>query len=93
MKILKFLTLKARSVFQSQQRVKILKIDIGQKCSKCHATVKLDILEGKVKGEVKNEPLGKLRIVEISRIGSNPKATMLRDESVLRIAIVYHEKD
>ena len=54
---------------------------------------KLGILEGKVKGEVKNEPLGKLRIVEISRIGSNPKATMLRDESVLRIAIVYHEKD
>ena len=57
------------------------------------AAVKMDILEGKVKGEVKNEPLGKLRIVEISRIGSNPKATMLRDESVLRIAIVYHEKD
>ena len=53
----------------------------------------MDVLEGKVKGEVKNEPLGKLRIVEISRIGSNPKATMLRDESVLRIAIVYHEKD
>ena len=58
-------------------------------------------LEGK-KGdsESKNRPLvepnpsgdSSIRILEISRIGSNPKATMLKDETVLQLAVVYKDK-
>merc|ERR1712062_218098 len=48
-----------------------------------------DKLEGRKNGQCDEKKASEVRISEISRIGSNPKATMLADESLLQLMVVF----
>ena len=49
-------------------------------------------IEGRKNGQCDEKKASEVRISEICRIGSNPKATMLSDESLLQLMIVYKDK-